>query len=1215
MNREAQILQALQGELPLAARKALVVELNSIRSQAEQRVAAAREVELGKEAAAAHLTPAPTYVRHTSDTDWLGKVGSVRQAPAEIHQQAKSEAGAWMRQVSALARADHEELRVQAVGYAQVWGSQFGELATVARDSFLQTASHLAGVKLAADDEDEPKDDDDSDEAYTEADDDSDGGNPFADDDDEEEGSKKEARRVVAARPLYEIARDIRRDWGSNVNYAAQPYLDAMRELDSINDRYYSDTAKSIVAYFLSNASSWRGETAKAIKAELKAMMSVRTAASPDFSSYPKGRAQGQEWSTTCSECGETETGTDYYNGWPSQDAFHRHLFCGPIPDGGYQDQDLAIDRYSSLRTAEWEAKSCARCGGNNSSGVDRCAHCGAVMDPSPKRKAGLYPDENAPGVTTWADGYGNWHATADSAEEAKAAIMKELKDRDAAGPGFRLKVVQVGPRHYTEDFPGREASLSLRTAEADGIDSPSPQSQNGYAESTLDDVSVSSAPEDTNMGWIAEGDSNAVTSSMGHFQAMFMGTQAGLYPDENAAGVTTWADGYGNWHATADSPEEARAAIMAELKGRDAAGPGFRLKVVQVGPRHYTEDFPGREGSRKVAGSPAPAGEYERVKAFVNDRWSGLYTSNYSRDTPNGRIWESTLHGPGGPLVFTLVHPDGSMMDMTRGGENDDGQGGIRQGSRKHAEADGIDSPSPQSQNGYAETTLTDVSVGSAPDDTNLGWIADGDPNAEDEASFEAPDNPIANEASRTAAGPAGFWCPKCKKYQSTRTPAQLKAAREHVPNCQGKKESSLDAHFARLVEAGDNDRPAGEAAYKPTGVDVSVNGYTYYNVTPEDIKTIYEHYRKTDPSASVTKVRGSRRTAAEVTRFDDGHSEWKCSRCKATVYRYRGESDVSCDRCGAEYNAAGQQLRDDWRGNMSNYDDEIGDMEGYEIQHANDDRDYSSQPGWNSAYGSINAHFASLVTAGKAYDKGMADGKIGDGIQYNPYPFDSQDGAEWIRGYRDAQGLQPGQKASSKTAGDNNRPAGAAPMVDQVTDDAEDDNDMFGGEWIYEGSRRQALHPDDDPSQGPGYLNDAPNLLGDPPGMDPEDYDMFAPELPKQARKTAMPAPADLGVSIGSIFYSSWGYDQTNVNFYEVVGLTGASVKVREVAKTFVEQNGPGGNKVIPQVGNYIGGETTKRLRDSGYADAAITINSSETAWLWDGKPKYETDSMYGH
>jgi hypothetical protein len=77
----------------------------------------------------------------------------------------------------------------------------------------------------------------------------------------------------TAARPLSEIANDIRLDWGSKVNYAAKPYLEAMFDLRSINDRYGYDSADSIVRYFLSNASSWRGPVAKAIKAELKRML------------------------------------------------------------------------------------------------------------------------------------------------------------------------------------------------------------------------------------------------------------------------------------------------------------------------------------------------------------------------------------------------------------------------------------------------------------------------------------------------------------------------------------------------------------------------------------------------------------------------------------------------------------------------------------------------------------------------------------------------------------------------------------------------------------------------------------------------------------------------------------------------------------------------------------------------------------------------------
>lgn len=77
-------------------------------------------------------------------------------------------------------------------------------------------------------------------------------------------------------RSISTIAREIQADWskiGKGVNYAAKPYLDAMKSLDKISDDYGADTGKSVVLYFLSNASSYRGETAKRLKAELKAMI------------------------------------------------------------------------------------------------------------------------------------------------------------------------------------------------------------------------------------------------------------------------------------------------------------------------------------------------------------------------------------------------------------------------------------------------------------------------------------------------------------------------------------------------------------------------------------------------------------------------------------------------------------------------------------------------------------------------------------------------------------------------------------------------------------------------------------------------------------------------------------------------------------------------------------------------------------------------------
>lgn len=84
--------------------------------------------------------------------------------------------------------------------------------------------------------------------------------------------SKRASFARRAGRPLHEIARDIRRDW-KNVHFAAVPYLQAMSQLDSVNDSYFEDDGASIVRYFLSNSNSWRGPVAKEIKAELKAML------------------------------------------------------------------------------------------------------------------------------------------------------------------------------------------------------------------------------------------------------------------------------------------------------------------------------------------------------------------------------------------------------------------------------------------------------------------------------------------------------------------------------------------------------------------------------------------------------------------------------------------------------------------------------------------------------------------------------------------------------------------------------------------------------------------------------------------------------------------------------------------------------------------------------------------------------------------------------
>ena len=74
------------------------------------------------------------------------------------------------------------------------------------------------------------------------------------------------------SRPLYEITRDIKRDW-KKVYFGAVPYLRAMGELNSISDTYGCDDGRSIVLYFLANAQTWRGEIARETKKELRKLL------------------------------------------------------------------------------------------------------------------------------------------------------------------------------------------------------------------------------------------------------------------------------------------------------------------------------------------------------------------------------------------------------------------------------------------------------------------------------------------------------------------------------------------------------------------------------------------------------------------------------------------------------------------------------------------------------------------------------------------------------------------------------------------------------------------------------------------------------------------------------------------------------------------------------------------------------------------------------
>lgn len=126
---------------------------------------------------------------------------------------------------------------------------------------------------------------------------------------------------------------------------------------------------------------------------------------------------------------------------------------------------------------------------------------------------------------------------------------------------------------------------------------------------------------------------------------------------------------------------------------------------------------------------------------------------------------------------------------------------------------------------------------------------------------------------------------------------------------------------------------------------------------------------------------------------------------------------------------------------------------------------------------------------------------------------------------------------------------------------------------------------------------------------------------------------------VKVGDFFSSSWGYDQTNVDFYKVVGMTpsGKSVRVQKWTSALHSSNGPQ-DYVVPgeSPATYIDWSgvdqnadywtqkeqkverevavMTKRLSSYG-SGAYISLNSYSSTSLWDGKPEYQTGHGYGH
>lgn len=138
------------------------------------------------------------------------------------------------------------------------------------------------------------------------------------------------------------------------------------------------------------------------------------------------------------------------------------------------------------------------------------------------------------------------------------------------------------------------------------------------------------------------------------------------------------------------------------------------------------------------------------------------------------------------------------------------------------------------------------------------------------------------------------------------------------------------------------------------------------------------------------------------------------------------------------------------------------------------------------------------------------------------------------------------------------------------------------------------------------------------------------------KAATKTNAPRKAEkvnkYGVKVGDIFECSWGWEQTNVDFFQVVELVGeCSVRVREVYPEIIDDEATGPmaenrtykltNEILPPASRsiFIADQERgdlKRIKSVSYhgdTDACFSLASYATAFKCKGDTVTEYVSWY--
>lgn len=95
-----------------------------------------------------------------------------------------------------------------------------------------------------------------------------------------------------------------------------------------------------------------------------------------------------------------------------------------------------------------------------------------------------------------------------------------------------------------------------------------------------------------------------------------------------------------------------------------------------------------------------------------------------------------------------------------------------------------------------------------------------------------------------------------------------------------------------------------------------------------------------------------------------------------------------------------------------------------------------------------------------------------------------------------------------------------------------------------------------------------------------------------------------------VGDILVSTWGYDQTNVDFYQVTAVKGKTVTIRELKQKSTGYTGNGmADHRLPLKDEFTNAEPMTKIVRKGYQSKYCVGTTYHTATPWDGKPEYNS------